>query len=215
MVSKLGKLIQDAVREEIKSSLIASPRFSDYRVQDFLETGAFESFDTELNELLRAEIKSKSSQGNKEIEGVKKDVAKVSGDISNIQSSISDPRGAIFDQVNKVIENFPVAKLALTLLPLVGVALATPAVINKIIDFLVMPGGPFMRQLTIILEDQEEQFLTRLQQKRRQTGQDQVVISLFEGFGNEQGRFTTNTLNQVKATGTSAIGLNEIEIGMR
>jgi hypothetical protein len=44
---------------------------------------------------------------------------------------------------------------------------------------------------------------------------DQVVITTNEGFGNSQGRKTTNSLNKVKTTGTSDIGLNEVGIGMK
>lgn len=214
MPTKIGQAIQEAVQTEVKNAIIASPRFSDYRVFDFIDTGAFEGIDTELDELL-AKIETKSdTKQRKKLEAIKLEMSDLKRSMSTIQSTVNDPQGVLFDQVGKILERFPIAKLALKLLPLVGIALQTPAVIDKIVDTLTQPGGPFDKRLRIILEKQEEQFLSRLEQKRRQIGSSQVVISLFDGFGNANGRMTTNTLAQVKATGTSNIGLNEIQIGL-
>lgn len=94
-------------------------------------------------------------------------------------------------------------------------ALSAPGIIDRIVQLLISPGGPFDRRLKIILENQEEQFLNRVDQKRREIGLDQVIISQFDGFGNAGGRLTVNTLNQVRENGTSEIGLNEIAVGLR
>lgn len=214
MPSKVGQAIQEAVQTEVKNAVITSPRFSDYRVFDFIDTGAFEGIDTEIDELL-SKIESKATPQQKaEADKLKLEISDVKNSMSALQSTINDPRGTVFKQVGKLLDDFPLVKLATKLLPLVGIALQAPAVIDKIVDTMTQPGGPFDKRLKIILEKQEEQFLNRLQQKRRQIGQDQVVISLFDGFGNENGRLTTNTLAQVKATGTSNIGLNEVQIGL-
>lgn len=216
MPSKIGQTIQEAVQTEVKNAIITSPRFSDYRVQDFIDTGAFEAIDTELDELLN-QVKNiqKTPQQTAELDKITQDINKLKSGVSQLQSSLSDPQGAIFGQVTKILDSIPAAQMAVRLLPAIGIIMAGPKIRDIIIDMLTQPGGPFDKRLRIILEKQEEQFISRLEQKRRQIGQDQVVISMFDGFGNSNGRMTTNTLAQVKATGTSNIGLNEIQIGMR
>ena len=216
MPSKIGKAIQEAVQTEVKNAIITSPRFSDYRVQDFIDTGAFEGIDTELDELLsKVGNSQRTPKQDAEVDDIRNDLSAVKSSVSNLQSTLANPQGAVFSQVNKILGDFPPAQMAIKLLPAVAIAMASVEVINKIVEILVQPGGPFDRRLKIILEKQEEQFLSRLEQKRRQLGQDQVVISMFNGFGNASGRSTTNTLNQVRASGTANVGLNEIQTGYR
>ena len=136
------------------------------------------------------------------------------GRLNEFSSVISDPQGALQSQIFDRIGNNPTGAEALKLIPLIGVALTAPAILDKLFQLLIAPGGPFDKRLKIILADQEEQFLSREQQKDRQLGKAQVVISQ-GGFGNAQGILTTNTLNQVKATGTADIGLNEAIIGLK
>lgn len=134
--------------------------------------------------------------------------------LNDFSNAISNPQGLLQDKIFERIGRNPTGAEALKLIPIIGVALSTPEILNKLFQLLIAPGGPFDRRLKIILADQEEQFISRLDQKRRQIGLDQVVIAQ-GGFGNSGGRLTVNTLNQVKATGTSDIGLNEATIGLK
>ena len=131
---------------------------------------------------------------------------------SEFQGLISNPQSALQDKIFDQISRSPTGKMALSMIPVISLALTTPAILDKIFQMLIAPGGPFDKRLKIILEQQEEQFLSREAQKRRQLGLDQVVISQ-GGFGNANGRLTVNTLNQVRSTGVADIGLNEISIG--
>ena len=134
--------------------------------------------------------------------------------LNEFSNLISNPQGLLQNKILERIGNNPTGSEALKLIPLVGVALATPQILDQLFQLLIAPGGPWDRRLKIILAQQEEQFLSREAQKRREIGLDQVVISQ-TGFGNANGRLTVNTLNQVKQTGVSDIGLNEASIGMK
>ena len=92
--------------------------------------------------------------------------------------------------------------------------LAFPAVMDKLIDLLTMPGGPFDKRLRIDFTKDMNSFFTRMEQRRRGIGLDQVVSTQFKGFGNMGGMLTQNTLNEVKATGISRLGVHEQSIGL-
>ena len=215
--SKLGAEIQKAVRAEILSTVIASPRFEDYRAVDFVETGAFEALDLAIDQQLKALSAQERKQNTSEITQIKKEISDQQKQLREIATNIKDisnPRGFLEDKIFDIIGNSPTGKAVLAFSPIILAALSSPIVINQIIKFLIQPGGPFDRRLRIIIENNIEQFFSREDQKRRQLGLDQVIFTQNSGFGNAQGRLTTNTLTKKRETGSTEIGLNEIAIGL-
>lgn len=203
-------------------AIIRSPRFDDYEITGFTDSIELEGLDQEIANILQdvekeeKEIKS-SPNGIESTEASKfskDELSEIKADLKEVQGIISNPQSNIESAVFDVISKNSLGRIAITMIPIVGAALSTPQIARQLVDMLVAPGGPFDRRFKLILANQEEQFLSREAQKRRSLGLDQVVISQ-TGFGNANGRLTVNTLNQVKATGTSNIGLNEVAIGLR
>ena len=214
MPSTFGEEIQKAIRTELLNTIIGSPRFTDYRVMDFIDTGAFESIENVLNERIEALTKQQTSKTNKEVDKMRKDLEQQLSQMREVIKNVQDPRGFAEDKILDALERIPMAKAALRFIPIISAAIAAPEIINKIIDVLLMPGGPFDRRLRVILDNNIEQFFSREDQHRRRIGLDQVIITQHSGYGNSKGRLTTNTLNQKKATGVTEIGLNETAIGL-
>lgn len=160
------------------------------------------------------DLRSSFQKAKDEQKAIKEQLRAQQQELSQLRSILSSPQGQIESRVLDFISSNPNGKAVLAFVPVVGAALASPEIVYQIIQVLIAPGGPFDRRLRIILEEQEEQFLSREAQKRRELGLDQVVISQ-TGYGNANGRLTTNTLEQVKQAGISDIGLNETGIGMR
>lgn len=216
--SKIGQAIQQAVITALQNAIITSagdPTRDINRVIDVVDTGAFDAIDNALNDAIQRTAKEEKFTESKQLTETQKKIDAIQKDMSDIQRKIANPESFIQGELTGMLERIPAARMALRLIPIISAALAAPEIINKIITILLSPGGPFDRRLKIIIENNVEQFLSRENQKRRQLGLDPVIITGFEGFGNAQGRLTTNTLKQKKDTGTTEIGLNEIAIGFR
>lgn len=99
-------------------------------------------------------------------------------------------------------------------LPILLAAFGTQIAIEGLVELLAAPGGPLDRRLKIDFTKRMNAFFSRMDQRRRQIGLDQVILTQIAGFGNMGGALTVNTLNQVKATGLAKIGLNEKAIGL-
>lgn len=103
----------------------------------------------------------------------------------------------------------------------VGAAIASAIVVifkseqisDEIITLLTAPGSPLDRRLKIFVEEGMNAFFDRMEQRRRQIGKDQVILSQVNGFGNSGGLLTSNTLSEVRDDGISRIGLNEHGLG--
>jgi len=215
MVSETTEKIKNLVETMLLSARIVSPRFEDYQIVSIENNADLEDIANELEANIGGDSTSQSdSKADPEIKKISDEQKQIKEDLTRLQGIINSPDGQLENKILDFISSNPFGRATLIFLPLVGAALTSPQIINKIIDLLLAPGGPFDKRLQIILEKQEEQFLSRLEQKRRQIGQDQVIISQFNGFGNLQGRLTTNTLNQIRSAGTASIGLNETGIGM-
>jgi hypothetical protein len=154
---------------------------------------------------------------------------RLEGEIGDNSSKAFDVGGKLFKlgpsemtQVVNIAKNpqsaiglvMKTAPMLAVLGPVIVSALAVPAVMKLVVELLTMPGGPFDKRLKVDFELRMNSFMSRIDQRRRQIGLDQVVITQFEGFGNMGGQLTVNTLTQVKATGISKIGLNERALGM-
>jgi len=218
MPTEIGNIIKQAVQTEIRNAVIASPRFSDYRVHDFIETGAFEGIDQTINDMLRDTSKAQNSQTSSQLNDIQRELAEqkkqILETVKNLRG-VSDPESFLTDKLLTQLKTIPLASAVLAFSPIIIAAMSSPMVIDTIVSILTAPGGPFDKKLKIIIDNNIEQFFSREDQKRRQLGLDQVVYTQFEGYGNAKGRLTTNTLNQKKATGITELGLNESILGVK
>jgi len=102
-------------------------------------------------------------------------------------------------------------------LPFIGAVtaiLTLPETIKKIAGFLVAPGGPLDRRLRIVLSENQNAFLTREQQRNRQVGKSQVIITQNVGFRNSNGYLTTNSFRGLDAgKGVGTGGTFGVDIG--
>lgn len=87
--------------------------------------------------------------------------------------------------------------------------ISSPQMVQRLVDFLTARGGPFDKYFKRQLQNEQNPFLSREQQKLVQIGEQQVIFSQFQGFGNSNGYLTSNTLAQVRANGISDIGLRD------
>ena len=94
-------------------------------------------------------------------------------------------------------------------LAVITTIISSPQLIGQLIDFLTQRGGPFDKFFKRRLDEEQNPFLSREQQKLRQIGEQGVIFSQFQGFGNTNNHLTTNTLAQVRANGISDIGLRD------
>lgn len=102
-------------------------------------------------------------------------------------------------------------------IPFIGAVLAIltlPETIKKVAGFLTAPGGPFDRRLKIILSENQNAFLTREQQRKRQIGSTQVIITQNVGFRNSNGYLTVNSFRGLDAgKGVGTGGTFGVDIG--
>ena len=90
-----------------------------------------------------------------------------------------------------------------------------PDVIASIIKVLAAKGGPLNRDWRRFIQDEIEIGLTREQQKRRDLGLDQVIITQQKGFVPVNNALTANNLYRVDEIRISRIGNEEKAYGVR
>ena len=102
-------------------------------------------------------------------------------------------------------------KMLTKAIPVVGWALLAvellPIIIKEVIKSLTSVGAPFDKRFKRIIKDEVNGFFTREEQQRRRLGLDPVISTTVVGFRNNGGLQTVNTLNNVRETGVSGIGL--------
>ena len=102
-------------------------------------------------------------------------------------------------------------KMLTKAIPFVGWALLAvellPIIIKEVIKSLTSVGAPFDKRFKRIIKDEVNGFFTREEQQRRRLGLDPVIMTTVVGFRNNGGLQTVNTLNNVRETGVSGIGL--------
>lgn len=90
-----------------------------------------------------------------------------------------------------------------------------PEVIASIIKILAVKGGPLNRDWRRFIQDEISIGLTREQQKRRDLGLDQIIITQQRGFVPVNGALTANNLYRVDELRISRIGNEDKAYGVR
>ena len=122
-----------------------------------------------------------------------------------------NPIGMIQNMIPQFIMKF-LPKMLLRAIPVIGwAALAieiVPIIIKQVVKQLTSVGAPFDKRWKRHMKLEMNAFFTREEQQRRRLGLDPVIMTTVVGFRNNGGLQTVNTLNQVKETGITTIGLS-------
>lgn len=134
----------------------------------------------------------------------------------------TNPKQAIMTAIPQMLTRFLpklMPKLLTRFIPVVGAALLAvelvPMLVKTIANQLTAVGSPFDKRYRRIIKKEVNGFATREQQQRQRLGLDPVIITSVGGFRNNGGLQTVNTLNQVRETGTAAIGLQDKALGVQ
>ena len=121
-----------------------------------------------------------------------------------------NPLGMIQDNILPMLTKF-LPKMLLKAIPVVGWAVLAielvPIIVKQVVKILTSVGGPMDKRFRRIIKDEVNGFFTREEQQRRRLGLDPVIMTTVSGFRNNGGLQTVNTLNNVRETGVSGIGL--------
>ena len=87
--------------------------------------------------------------------------------------------------------------------------------IKAVTDQLTKAGSPFDKRFKRIMQQEQNAFFNREEQRRRQLGLSPVIMTSITGFVNNGGANTVATLKQVREQGgISSIGLQDKAIGL-
>lgn len=138
--------------------------------------------------------------------------------LGSAKSIAMNPFGAVMDMLpNMIMKHLP--KMLLKAIPIIGgLALAVeivPMVIKAVTDQLTKAGSPFDKRFKRIMQQEQNAFFNREEQRRRQLGLSPVIMTSITGFVNNGGANTVATLKQVREQGgISSIGLQDKAIGL-
>ena len=126
------------------------------------------------------------------------------------KGGVMNPIGMIQQNILPMLTKF-LPKMLLKAIPVVGWAVLAielvPIIIKQVVKILTSVGGPFDKRFRRIIKNEVNGFFTREEQQRRRLGLDPVIMTTVSGFRNNGGLQTVNTLNNVRETGISGIGL--------
>jgi len=177
--------VNSMIRTQILSTVIISPRFSDYRAQEVL-----------VEESSAGVSDESTNAGDGGLGGVG------TGGVGNIGTALAASRGGnIAGLASRA------ASLAGIAAP-VAVAFLIQPVTEQVIAELQRPGGFFDKRVKI--DSREEAFSVLDRQTRQNTriGDRQVIIQQFDGFRNFEGVASTNTSRLIRENADRVLDIN-------
>jgi len=130
-------------------------------------------------------------------------------DITQFGLMAKNPGGFIGGTVGRLFTTQAAAVMG----PL-AIAIATPVVMVEIIKALSVKGGPFNRDWRRFISEEVEVGLSRVQQKEKELGITQTILTQIEGFKPNNENWTYNNLFQVDERRIARIGLSDREAGV-
>ena len=130
-------------------------------------------------------------------------------DIAQFGIMAKNPQGFIGGVLGKLFN----ARAAAVMGPL-SLAIATPIVMIEILKALSVKGGPFNRDWRRFISEEVEVGLSRVQQKEKELGITQTILTQIEGFRPNNENWTYNSLFQVDDARIARIGLSDREAGV-
>lgn len=130
-------------------------------------------------------------------------------DIAQFGVIAKNPTGFISGALTKLLGSGGAAILG----PL-ALAIATPIVMAEVIKALSVKGGPFNRDWRRFIEGEVEVGLSRLQQKQKELGISQVILTQVVGFTPNNANWTYNSLFNIDDSRFARIGLSDRAAGV-
>jgi len=132
--------------------------------------------------------------------------------LQTLSSFASNPTSASLNALSQVLSM--AGPEGQVILAIIGLAVSTPVVIQKIVDALSVKGGPWNRDFQILIDKQIDVGLSRLLQKRKEQGIDQQIFSQQRGFVPNNPSWTYNSYFDLSETRIARIGLTDRSAGV-
>ncbi len=130
-------------------------------------------------------------------------------DIAQFGVIAKNPTGFISGALTKLLGSGGAA-----ILDPLALAIATPIVMAEVIKALSVKGGPFNRDWRRFIEGEVEVGLSRLQQKQKELGISQVILTQVVGFTPNNANWTYNSLFNIDDSRFARIGLSDRAAGV-
>lgn len=219
----LAQVFRAYLEAGLLNAFLISPRFSDYKITEIPfpdddvfeeelkatirelieETGGATESDNAFSTTSKKKTKEKSPE-EELTKLMKGDTAKA----KNLVSYASDPQNAI---TSLIVKAGPQGAI---IAAFIFLAFQSEDIKKQIVELITAPGGPLDKRLKIDFEKRMNAFMSRQSQRDRGTGRIPVTITQVPGFGNLGGALTVSSLEQIKLTGISRIGIKEKGIGL-
>lgn len=134
------------------------------------------------------------------------------GDTEEGKKFLRNPQAYIFEKVKaEFLEQF---EDTLEAIPLIALAILAAKLAPMILKTLSMKGGPLNRDWKRFIADEVEVGLSRLQQKEKELGVSQVILTQVVGFHPNNENWTYNSLFDRTPQRYARIGLSDREAGV-
>jgi hypothetical protein len=134
------------------------------------------------------------------------------GQLNQLQGLARNPKSFIEGHMEKIFQ--ALGPRSAMMVPIVGAVVASAILYIEIMKALSVKGGPFNRDWRRFVSDEVDAGITREQQKRRELGIDQVIISQGRGFVRNNPGATYNSLYDVNESRLARIGLDDRSAGV-
>lgn len=131
------------------------------------------------------------------------------GDIKQFGQLAKSPGSFISGQLTKLLGSGAPA-----IIGPIALAIATPIVMAEIIKALSVKGGPFNRDWRRFIAEEVEVGLNRVQQKQKELGISQVILTQVVGFTPNNENWTYNSLFAIDDSRFARIGLSDRAAGV-
>jgi len=198
--------IRGLIERMLKNSIIRSPRFSDYRIEEVIpvsDSGIDEEFRTEVEQIIQEEVKTQI----KELE--KEGPAKQS---SPEGSSTPDMQGPALEAFQAIKNPGGLVAKGLKVLPHAAAVLFAIQISKYVFEEITKPGGAMDVRWRRQMENEFNAFLDRQTQRNTQIGTRQVVIQSAAGFIQMNGAANENTLRQIRDGGVDGTRLARVDL---
>jgi len=134
------------------------------------------------------------------------------GDTAEGEKFLHDPQKYIFEKVKaEFMDQF---EDTLEAIPPIALAILAIKLVPMILQTLNMKGGPLNRDWRRFIADEVEVGLSRVQQKEKELGVSQVILTQVVGFHPNNENWTFNSLFNRNDLRLSRIGLSDREAGV-
>jgi len=198
--------IRSLIERMLKNSIIRSPRFDDYRIEEVIpvaDSGIDEEFRTEVEQIIQDEVKTQIKA--LENEGPAKQS-------SPEGSSTPDLQGPALEAFQAIRNPGTLVAKGLKFLPHAAVVLFAIQISKYVFEQITRPGGALDVRWRRQMENEFNAFLDRQTQRNTQIGNRQVVIQSAAGFIQMNGAANENTLRQIRNGGVDGARLARVDL---